>query len=138
MQLLPFPLFIPRFMVALLLKQTRMIDRSSGKVGGAFLAGDCFTYSLLPGLFVSPPSCFKFQTFSVTAKLETRLISLVGFFCSASRAADYLASDSSPIPSPAWVSRGAPEPFCALLHLPSQICTYEDRWTCSELVPPLK
>ena len=102
-------------MVALLLKQTRMIDRSSGKVGGAFLAGDCFTYNLLPGLFVSP-SCFKFQTFSATAKPETRLISLVEFFGSASQAADYLASDSSSVLSPAWVPSGAPEPFCALLH----------------------
>lgn len=74
MQLLPLPLFIPRFMVALLLKQTRMIDRSPGKVEGEFLAGDCFTYHLLPGLFVSSPSCFKFQTFSVTAKLEAGLI----------------------------------------------------------------
>ena len=116
MQLLPLPLFIPRFMVALLLKQTRMIDRSLGKVGGRFLASDCFTYHLPPGLFVSSPSCFKFQTFSVTAKLEAGLISLVEFFDSASRAADYLASDSSAIPSPAWISRGAPEPFCALLH----------------------
>ena len=116
MQLLSFPLFIPRFMVALLLKQTRMIDRSPRKVGGAFLAGDCFTYHLLPGSFVSSPSCFKFQTFSVTAKLETGLISLVELFDSASRAADYLASDSSAILSSVWVSMGAPEPFCALLH----------------------
>jgi len=88
-------------MVSLLLKQTRMIDRSLGKVGGGFLAGDCFMYHLLPGLFVSSPSYFKFQTFSITAKLETGLISLVEFFDSASRAADYLAPDSSAIPSPA-------------------------------------